>query len=189
MDGLQHRWRCGWCDGHDSGGDADEVGACFWCCLVLVVSDIDEVHTSMLQRSTRTATLILQEMGREVRQAAVGAHVWCRWTVVACSGLLMSCAVLACVMLQYLPMHCHWRLNERSYGALTGKNKKECVKIHGVDQVRGPCMPRRPTTHLWPPCSSLHSVLRWRVWGGLLTVWGGWWLVRVCAGQGVASQL
>lgn len=53
-----------------------------------------------------------------------------------------------CVMLQYLPMHCHWRLNERSYGALTGKNKKECVKIHGVDQVSGPCMLRRPTTHL-----------------------------------------
>ncbi|MCY4524153.1 MAG: 2,3-bisphosphoglycerate-dependent phosphoglycerate mutase [Halobacteriovoraceae bacterium] len=30
----------------------------------------------------------------------------------------------------------HWRLNERHYGALQGKNKKEVAEIHGDEQVR-----------------------------------------------------
>ena len=29
-----------------------------------------------------------------------------------------------------------WRLNERHYGALTGQNKTEMVRIHGLDQVK-----------------------------------------------------
>jgi bisphosphoglycerate-dependent phosphoglycerate mutase len=37
--------------------------------------------------------------------------------------------------MESVPMHCHWRLNERSYGALVGKNKKECVAEHGAEQV------------------------------------------------------
>ena len=43
----------------------------------------DEVHTSLLRRSIRTANLVLMELGQE-----------------------------------YIPVHKHWRLNERSYGAL-----------------------------------------------------------------------
>jgi 2,3-bisphosphoglycerate-dependent phosphoglycerate mutase len=54
--------------------------------------------------------------------------------------MLQRCTHTASIVLhemhrEYLPMHCHWRLNERSYGALVGKNKKECVQQHGVDQV------------------------------------------------------
>ena len=60
----------------------------------------DEVHTSMLRRSIRTANLVLMEMGQE-----------------------------------YIPVHKHWRLNERNYGALVGHNKKSVVKMHGKDQV------------------------------------------------------
>jgi len=36
----------------------------------------------------------------------------------------------------YLPTTKDWRLNERSYGALTGLNKAETAEKHGVDQVK-----------------------------------------------------
>lgn len=61
----------------------------------------DEVHTSLLRRSIRTANIALMELGQE-----------------------------------YIPVHKSWRLNERNYGNLTGKNKKQCVAESGVDQVR-----------------------------------------------------
>ena len=35
----------------------------------------------------------------------------------------------------WLPVHRHWRLNERHYGALQGKNKKEVREEHGDDQL------------------------------------------------------
>lgn len=38
--------------------------------------------------------------------------------------------------LEHVPVRCHWRLNERSYGALVGLNKKECVAQHGAEQVK-----------------------------------------------------
>lgn len=37
---------------------------------------------------------------------------------------------------EYLPVYKSWRLNERSYGALVGKNKKETVALFGKDQVK-----------------------------------------------------
>lgn len=37
--------------------------------------------------------------------------------------------------LHWLPVHRHWRLNERHYGALQGLNKKETAERHGEDQV------------------------------------------------------
>jgi len=37
---------------------------------------------------------------------------------------------------EYIPVHKHWRLNERSYGALVGKNKKDAVKMYGKEQVK-----------------------------------------------------
>lgn len=36
---------------------------------------------------------------------------------------------------EYIPVNKHWRLNERSYGDLVGRNKKEAVNQHGKDQV------------------------------------------------------
>ena len=38
--------------------------------------------------------------------------------------------------LMSIPMVKHWRLNERHYGDLQGKNKKETAEIHGEDQVK-----------------------------------------------------
>mmetsp|Transcript_2348 Transcript_2348/g.3476 ORF Transcript_2348/g.3476 Transcript_2348/m.3476 type:complete len:368 (-) Transcript_2348:1283-2386(-) len=37
---------------------------------------------------------------------------------------------------EYLPVYKSWRLNERNYGDLVGKNKKQVVLQHGVDQVK-----------------------------------------------------
>jgi len=37
---------------------------------------------------------------------------------------------------EYIPVHKHWRLNERHYGDLVGKNKKEVVLQFGKDQVK-----------------------------------------------------
>jgi len=38
--------------------------------------------------------------------------------------------------LMWAPVHRHWRLNERHYGALQGLNKAETAERHGEDQVR-----------------------------------------------------
>ena len=37
---------------------------------------------------------------------------------------------------EYIPVHKHWRLNERNYGDFVGLNKKEVVKQFGTDQVK-----------------------------------------------------
>ncbi|MHA1793720.1 MAG: 2,3-diphosphoglycerate-dependent phosphoglycerate mutase [Promethearchaeota archaeon] len=37
--------------------------------------------------------------------------------------------------LMWIPVHRHWRLNERHYGALQGLNKAETAKKHGEEQV------------------------------------------------------
>ena len=38
--------------------------------------------------------------------------------------------------LEWVPVIKDWRLNERSYGNLVGKNKKECVASYGKDLVK-----------------------------------------------------
>jgi 2,3-bisphosphoglycerate-dependent phosphoglycerate mutase len=37
---------------------------------------------------------------------------------------------------QWIPVRRSWRLNERHYGALQGKNKKETAEQHGADKVK-----------------------------------------------------
>jgi 2,3-bisphosphoglycerate-dependent phosphoglycerate mutase len=38
--------------------------------------------------------------------------------------------------LHWIPVHRHWRLNERMYGALQGLNKAETAAKHGEEQVQ-----------------------------------------------------
>jgi len=38
--------------------------------------------------------------------------------------------------LRWIPVECHWRLNERHYGALQGLDKAATVARHGADQVK-----------------------------------------------------
>jgi 2,3-bisphosphoglycerate-dependent phosphoglycerate mutase len=44
--------------------------------------------------------------------------------------------VLEEVGLEWVPTKLSWRLNERHYGALTGRNKKQTVADYGPEQVR-----------------------------------------------------
>ncbi len=44
--------------------------------------------------------------------------------------------VLTEMDLCYLPVEKNWRLNERHYGGLTGLNKKDVMKKHGMEQVK-----------------------------------------------------
>ena len=64
-------------------------------------SAFDNVHTSLLRRSTHTVWVVLKELG-----------------------------------LEWLPVTKSFALNERNYGALVGKNKKECVEKFGKEQVK-----------------------------------------------------
>ncbi|HXX93789.1 MAG TPA: 2,3-diphosphoglycerate-dependent phosphoglycerate mutase [Planctomycetota bacterium] len=45
-------------------------------------------------------------------------------------------SVLDEMNLLWIPVHKHWRLNERHYGALQGLNKAETAAKHGDDQVK-----------------------------------------------------
>lgn len=38
--------------------------------------------------------------------------------------------------LDWIPVHKHWRLNERMYGGLQGLNKSETAAKHGEDKVK-----------------------------------------------------
>lgn len=44
--------------------------------------------------------------------------------------------VLEEMELMWLPVHRHWRLNERHYGALQGLDKAETTRKHGAEQVQ-----------------------------------------------------
>jgi len=44
--------------------------------------------------------------------------------------------ILDDLSLEWLPVHKSWRLNERMYGDLQGKNKSETAAKHGEDQVK-----------------------------------------------------
>jgi 2,3-bisphosphoglycerate-dependent phosphoglycerate mutase len=57
----------------------------------------------------------------------------------------------------WLPVHRHWRLNERHYGALQGLNKAETTAKHGEEQVKiwrrsyaTPPPPLTPDDERWP---------------------------------------
>jgi len=63
--------------------------------------DLRVLHTSVLTRAVRTATIALDELGRS-----------------------------------WIPVRRHWRLNERHYGALQGRDKKEVTAQYGLEQVK-----------------------------------------------------
>jgi len=59
-----------------------------------------------------------------------------------------------------------WRLNERNYGALVGRNKKECVEEYGKDQVKRwrrswdePPPPMSTESKYWPGHEHRYKVL------------------------------
>lgn len=59
--------------------------------------------------------------------------------------------------LEWVPVVKDWRLNERSYGALVGRNKKQCVEQYGKDLVKRwrrswdvPPPPMSKDSEYWP---------------------------------------
>ena len=75
-----------------------------------------------------------QRAGRELREASL------RFDVAHTSLLKRAIRTLWLTLeemdLMWIPVQRHWRLNERSYGALQGLNKAETAAQHGEDQVK-----------------------------------------------------
>ncbi|PWC90492.1 phosphoglyceromutase [Azospirillum sp. TSH100] len=76
----------------------------------------------------------------ETRQAAellkaAGIDVDIAFTSVLSRAIETLHLVLRDMDRLWLPVHKHWRLNERHYGGLQGLNKAETAERHGADQV------------------------------------------------------
>jgi 2,3-bisphosphoglycerate-dependent phosphoglycerate mutase len=73
------------------------------------------------------------EAGRRLRAAGYAFDVC--YTSVLKRAIKTLWIVLEEMDLMYLPIHVHWRLNERHYGALQGLNKAETAARHSPEQV------------------------------------------------------
>ncbi len=75
-----------------------------------------------------------REAGRMMTEAGIAIDVV--HTSVLRRAIDTSSLVLTEMELGWVPMHKHWRLNERHYGALQGEGKKETAAEYGAEQVR-----------------------------------------------------
>ena len=100
----------------------------------------DKVYTSFLQRTVRTAELVMAEIEPG-------------WTLEAAEARAPGVT----------PLERSWRLNERMYGALTGLNKKEVADQYGQEQferwVRDP-PPLQRTSEYFPGNDALYASLK-----------------------------
>jgi 2,3-bisphosphoglycerate-dependent phosphoglycerate mutase len=67
--------------------------------------------------------------------AEAGLHLDVVYTSVLTRAVRTADLALATAGVSYLPVHRHWRLNERHYGALQGLDKKATAAKHGAEQV------------------------------------------------------
>lgn len=72
----------------------------------------------------RTAGSLMAEMRVEIDEVYTSLLRRSTKTVWLCMQELQQ---------EWVPVHKHWRLNERNYGALVGMNKKECVAKYGPE--------------------------------------------------------
>jgi 2,3-bisphosphoglycerate-dependent phosphoglycerate mutase len=68
--------------------------------------------------------------------AEEGLVIEVAFTSVLTRAVLTADIALAEAGRSFVPVHRHWRLNERHYGALQGLNKAETAKKYGDDQVK-----------------------------------------------------
>jgi 2,3-bisphosphoglycerate-dependent phosphoglycerate mutase len=73
------------------------------------------------------------EAGRRLAQAGYGFDQ--ARTSVLKRAIKTLWLALEAMDLMWIPVHRHWQLNERHYGALTGLNKAETAARHGEEQV------------------------------------------------------
>jgi 2,3-bisphosphoglycerate-dependent phosphoglycerate mutase len=75
-----------------------------------------------------------QEAGRQLK---AGGYVFdVAYTSVLKRAIKTLWLALEELDLMWIPVHNHWRLNERHYGALQGFNKAEQAALHGEQQVQ-----------------------------------------------------
>eukprot|EP01041_Mallomonas_annulata_P009308 gene9308-19322_t len=65
-----------------------------------------------------------------------GFHFDCVYTSLLRRATKTTWIVMEELGLEWAPVHKDWRLNERSYGALVGRSKKQCIEEYGKDQVK-----------------------------------------------------
>ena len=126
-----------------SGGapDASEEGRQARCSLILIRHGYSEWNAE--NKFTGWADPPLTARGREearlagslLREAGVG-----RIERVYCSlherAIKTAWLLLDEMELQWVPLSYVWQLNERHYGKLTGRNKRECSEEYGLEQVQ-----------------------------------------------------
>jgi len=79
----------------------------------------------------------IQEAHEAARLLAEGGYTFdVAFTSVLKRAIRTLWIVLDDMDLMWLPVHLHWRLNERHYGALQGLNKAETAALHGEAQVK-----------------------------------------------------
>jgi 2,3-bisphosphoglycerate-dependent phosphoglycerate mutase len=74
-----------------------------------------------------------RQAGRAMNDAGLGFDVV--HTSVLRRAIDTASLTLAEMGLGWVPVHKHWRLNERHYGALQGEGKKETAEEYGAEQV------------------------------------------------------
>jgi 2,3-bisphosphoglycerate-dependent phosphoglycerate mutase len=75
-----------------------------------------------------------REAGRLMAEAGLTFDI--TYTSVLSRAIKTLWLSLEAMNLMWLPVHKHWRLNERHYGALQGSNKADAVKKFGEAQVK-----------------------------------------------------
>ena len=84
----------------------------------------------------------LSELGREEAAAAgqtlaqLGLPLGVAHTSILSRAIDTCHLTLAEAGRNWIPLRRHWRLNERHYGDLTGRNKAEVAEIYGAEQVQ-----------------------------------------------------
>lgn len=82
---------------------------------------------------TEAGILEAQQAGRLIREAGLGLDI--AFTSVLTRANKTLYHLLNQTDSAWIPIYKSWRLNERHYGGLTGKNKQEMREIYGEDQV------------------------------------------------------
>jgi 2,3-bisphosphoglycerate-dependent phosphoglycerate mutase len=82
---------------------------------------------------TATGEQEARDAGRVLQQAGLSFNAL--HTSLLRRAIHTAQRVLETMELDWIPVHRHWRLNERHYGALQGLNKGETAAAHGEEQV------------------------------------------------------
>lgn len=131
---------------------SDVMPARVRCMLIVLRHGYSEFNAA--NRFTGWVDVDLTNRGREearvagsMLRAAGITHIERVYTSMLRRSIKTAWLMLDELELQWVPISCDWRLNERHYGALQGRNKRECADQFGVRQVQT----WRRSVHQRPP--------------------------------------